>query len=158
MAWWRILPETLQAPAVDVQRDAGDEAGTLGAEKRDGVGELLRPAPPAERILARGDAPRFIFARDTELGDEAGDVARPHSGVDPAGTDGVDEHVVGAELRRQRLGDVQQRAVRDPAAEHVRIRLLAGAADDVDDAPPAPGAHVVDDGADRAHEAEQLRL
>src|SRR5438046_9007113 len=98
---WRgdgILPEAFQAPAVDVERDAGDEAGALGAQEGDGVRQLLGPAPAAERVLAGGEPSRLVLGADAELGDEPGSIAFPHAGVDPAGTDGVDEDVVGSEL------------------------------------------------------------
>src|SRR5256885_774111 len=74
-----ILPEAFQAAAVDVQRDAGDEAGALGAQKGDGVRQLLRPSPAAERVLTRGQPPRLVLGAGAELGDEAGSVAFPHA-------------------------------------------------------------------------------
>src|SRR5262249_61176141 len=80
----RELPQTLQPAAVDVEGDAGDEARALGAEKRDGVGELLRAAPAAERVLARGLAPRLVLGGDVQLGLQPGGVAPPHARVHPA--------------------------------------------------------------------------
>src|SRR5687767_2618379 len=97
------LPEAFQPPAVDVERDAGDEAGALGAEKRDGVCQLLGPAPTPEGVLVGGESPRLVLGAGAELGHEARGVAAPHPGVDPAGTHGVDEDVVGPELGGQRL-------------------------------------------------------
>src|SRR5215470_7528705 len=101
--WCRILPEAFETPAVDVQRDAGDEAGALGAEERDGIGQLVRTAPASQRVLARGEPSSLILVRDSQLRDEAGHVAMPHAGIDPAGAHGINEDVVRPELAGQRL-------------------------------------------------------
>src|SRR3989338_2706749 len=151
-----VLPEALEPAAVHVQRDAGDVARALGAEEGDGVGQLLGAPEAAERVLAGGQPARLVLGAGAELGGEAGGVPAPEAGVHPAGADGVDEDVVGAEFVRERLGQVEERAVGDAAAEHVGIGLLAGATDDVDDPAPAPGLHPGGDEPDRPHEPEQL--
>src|SRR6266849_5254215 len=115
------LPQTLQATSVEVERDAGDVAGALRAEKRNGVGQLLGAPEAPERVLAGGQAARLVLGACAQLRRQAGGVATPHAGVDPAGADGVDEDVVGAQLGRKHLGQVEKGAVGDAAAQHVGI-------------------------------------
>src|SRR5712691_2588438 len=112
------LPETLQATSIEVERDAGDVAGTLGAQERDGVGQLLGATEAPERVLASGQAARLVLGADAQLRRQTGGVTTPHAGVDPAGADGVDENVVGAQLSREHLGQVEERAVGDRSEEH----------------------------------------
>src|SRR5581483_11141790 len=82
------LPKTLEAPAVEVERDAGDVARPFRAKEHGGVGELLRPTHAAERVFLGGDLARLVLAPDVEFLLHALRVHAPEIGVDPAGTDG----------------------------------------------------------------------
>src|SRR5262249_29248894 len=70
--WCRILPEAFETPAVDVERDAGDEAGALGAEERDRIGQLVRTAPAPKRVLSCGEPSRLVLGGGAERGAEPG--------------------------------------------------------------------------------------
>ena len=163
----------------DVDQRAGDRADHLVAEgggaiskRSSGTSVRRRPSPPRarrapgaarprpRRIWGAGRTMRVVLAANVprRLVHRSHIERRAEIGVDPARADRVDQHVVLAEFGRERLGEIEQRGIGHAAAEHVRVRLLAGAADRVDDAAPLLRLHHRIDQPDRAHEAEQLGL
>src|SRR6185436_18603782 len=93
-------------PAVEVDRDAGDECGRHRHEKRNQGSELPGLANAAERHLAVTRHPLVIGIErtGTPFRDPA---ALPLRALDGPDADGVDEDAVRRELLRQRLGERQ---------------------------------------------------
>src|SRR5262249_38283952 len=56
-----FLPETLEPAAIQIERDAGDIARALRAQKDDCVRELFRFAEAIQRILTRREASRVLL-------------------------------------------------------------------------------------------------
>src|SRR5579871_361363 len=78
------LPQTLQPPAVEIERHSGDVACAFRAQEHDGVGKLCRRAEAAQRIFARRDSPRVVVRLNAQLPLQPLRIHAPKIGVDPA--------------------------------------------------------------------------
>jgi len=90
-----------QKAAIHQPGRAGDEAGIVAGEKGDHAADLLGPATPIQRRVAKELASRAAF------GGMPGHIVAG-LGVDVAGGDIVDTDAVGRELDRRRLGQAIQ--------------------------------------------------
>src|ERR1051325_11153377 len=145
-----------EAP-VHLEHRAGNVAGPLGREERDGRGELVGAAHPGHRdaldhlshhVLRRALLPLGAGVR--QLGDALGrDESRTHH---------VHRDALRGDLVGEGLGDSQDARARRRGQDEPGDRLLGGDGCETDDPAPLELPHDRDGGARQVHCGEQVQL